>query len=677
MSYTKHEFQSGETLYASDLNEMDNQIHANTEHSENSGVHVTASEKETWNKKSDFSGDYNDLINRPTIPEGADLTGYAKESYVQDYAQPKGDYATSAELGQLQNTIADQQTQIYNLKNPEAPTFVDSVDEMTDTNKSYVNTKTGTIWVHKTATVEKTLTDVIESTADNPASNGQYVNKGNLSAKTDSFATPFIDLTKYSGTIKLIVKGATCIYDTATAYYQCAYHKTDGTYIDRCYMTLAQQKAGYVVTMLCDTVDDVIVDGDITTLQIALPRYFTTTLIEKIRFGCLGTWETSQISVEYTGMVTEATWVDTGVSYGGSCVDNKTLSNLNNEGTDPTTIKLLAKPVLDFYNSADYSSDDYTTSHLEKITYPCRADIPVPFTAKWNHNENAMRTTLAVDTKTIGTVNRFTMRTYDVTGVDNYPIYNLLPNTTYYYKVTHILSDGSLVEAKSGSFTTSNESIRLIHIDGTQNVRDLGGWTGLDGKKVKYGKLFRGATFSDSSYVELMLTGKGKRSLGELAVQAELNLGAYDTKSEIAQNITYKKIGYTNYASAITDSASKGLFKEALEWVVETLNASKPIYIHCQGGCDRTGTFVFQLLGLLGVSESDIAKDYELSSFSNIGFGRRRTTTKAVDTYDYVGMVEALKTYSGSTITEKFYNYAIGCGVSSDTITSFRTLMLE
>ena len=100
--------------------------------------------------------------------------------------------------------------------------------------------------------------------------------------------------------------------------------------------------------------------------------------------------------------------------------------------------------------------------------------------------------------------------------------------------------------------------------------------------------------------------------------------------------------------------------------------------MHCQGGCDRTGTLSFQLLGLLGVSESDLAKEYELSSFSDVGFGRLRTTTKAVDTYDYVGMVEALKAYSGGTITDKFYNFATtGCGISADTITSFRNLMLE
>lgn len=51
---------------------------------------------------------------------------------------------------------------------------------------------------------------------------------------------------------------------------------------------------------------------------------------------------------------------------------------------------------------------------------------------------------------------------------------------------------------------------------------------------------------------------------------------------------------------------------------------------------------------------------------------------KAVDGYDYVGMVEALKTYSGDTITDKFYDFATtGCGVSTDIITSFRNLMLE
>lgn len=37
-------------------------------HSGDTNVHVTSSEKNTWNNKSDFSGNYNDLTNKPTIP---------------------------------------------------------------------------------------------------------------------------------------------------------------------------------------------------------------------------------------------------------------------------------------------------------------------------------------------------------------------------------------------------------------------------------------------------------------------------------------------------------------------------------------------------------------------------------------------------------------------------------
>lgn len=39
-----------------------------TAHTANTTAHVTAAEKNTWNNKSDFSGDYNDLTNKPTIP---------------------------------------------------------------------------------------------------------------------------------------------------------------------------------------------------------------------------------------------------------------------------------------------------------------------------------------------------------------------------------------------------------------------------------------------------------------------------------------------------------------------------------------------------------------------------------------------------------------------------------
>lgn len=39
-----------------------------TAHTSNTEIHVTAQEKTNWNNKSDFSGSYNDLTDKPTIP---------------------------------------------------------------------------------------------------------------------------------------------------------------------------------------------------------------------------------------------------------------------------------------------------------------------------------------------------------------------------------------------------------------------------------------------------------------------------------------------------------------------------------------------------------------------------------------------------------------------------------
>lgn len=609
-----------------------------------------------------------------------------KDGAKGDKGDPGTDYTlTAADKAEIADMV-DGATIV------QAPKYVNSVEEMTDVNRPYVLISTGHIWANANVEIETTLTDTITATDDNPYYEGYRLGSSTASDSmthnaTGYFLTPMIDLTKapYQGkTIQLHLEGAH--FASAGAFetwIQCRLYGLDKTVLAaRPYVFDDATNPNNVAGIANGTISVAYHNETSATITITVPPTFGNgeLTVGYIRFCAKGAVANSSITIAYTGISMGVQWYDTGVTYGGGQDAQLAakVAALNNEGNLPSTIKLLPKPVLDFYNASAYSDSDYSYSHLEKITYPCRADIPVPFTVKWEYNEEAMRTTVAIDTRAIGTVNAYTIRTYDATGLNKFPIYNLLPNKTYYYKVTHVMQDGSLIEAKSGSFTTSSEAWRLLYIDGTQNVRDLGGWTGLNGKKIKYGKIIRGAALNDSSLPELLLTGKGRRSLGELAIQAELNLGATDTETSIAANCIYKKIGYTNYAIAITGETYRAQFKEVLEWIVEQLTASKPIYMHCQGGCDRTGTLAFQLLGLLGVSESDLAKEYELSSFSDIGFGRLRNTTKAVDTYDYVGMVGALKAYSGATVVDKFYNFATtGCSISADTITNFRNLMLE
>jgi len=72
-----------------------------TSHTANTDIHVTAADKTNWNNKSDFSGSYNDLSDKPTIPsKTSDLTNdsdFATSGYVQTVTN---DMATKTWVGE-------------------------------------------------------------------------------------------------------------------------------------------------------------------------------------------------------------------------------------------------------------------------------------------------------------------------------------------------------------------------------------------------------------------------------------------------------------------------------------------------------------------------------------------------------------------------------------------------
>lgn len=108
----------------SDINHTHIELHT---HNNKDVLDVVTQEKiNEWNSKSDFSGDYNDLINKPTIPT---LDGYATESYVKNAiadAQLNGGggtgnvdlsgYATKDELNAKAN-VSDIPTKTSQLTN--------------------------------------------------------------------------------------------------------------------------------------------------------------------------------------------------------------------------------------------------------------------------------------------------------------------------------------------------------------------------------------------------------------------------------------------------------------------------------------------------------------------------------------------------------------------------------
>ena len=94
------------------VTEVDNAL---TAHTSNTDIHVTSTEKETWNNKSDFSGSYDDLSNKPTIPSSASQLVNDEGYITSDAITGKADitYVDEAVSGLTQRVAEDEETTSY------------------------------------------------------------------------------------------------------------------------------------------------------------------------------------------------------------------------------------------------------------------------------------------------------------------------------------------------------------------------------------------------------------------------------------------------------------------------------------------------------------------------------------------------------------------------------------
>jgi hypothetical protein len=88
--------------------------------------------------------------------------------------------------------------------------------------------------------------------------------------------------------------------------------------------------------------------------------------------------------------------------------------------------------------------------------------------------------------------------------------------------------------------------------------------------------------------------------------------------------------------------------------------------MHCTHGKDRTGTVCYLLEALLGVSDSDLRKDYELSVF----------TYSKLDFEEFAVFVDRIDRMEGARTQEKVEGYLLSVGVTADEIASIRSIYL-
>ncbi len=176
----------------------------------------------------------------------------------------------------------------------------------------------------------------------------------------------------------------------------------------------------------------------------------------------------------------------------------------------------------------------------------------------------------------------------------------------------------------SVSSAPSPEVGAQVELGGLYNVRDLGGYRGQDGRRVRSGMLYRSSSLHRLRDEEAW-RDFGARSVVDLRYDREReafplpDFITHDIHAPMLPNTwksdpEAKKGPAEEFLSAVFHSMLE-LGQDSVRSVLRQLTRSEayPAVFFCMAGKDRTGVLAAILLSLLGVSEEDIADDFELS----------------------------------------------------------------
>ncbi len=262
------------------------------------------------------------------------------------------------------------------------------------------------------------------------------------------------------------------------------------------------------------------------------------------------------------------------------------------------------------------------------------------------------------------------------TREEHLTLYNLLLGKKYYWKVDAIRQDGRRLESDSSCFIVDARDPRFLYVPDVDNVRDIGGFTGLEGRVMPHGLIYRssGLNFNSSDGGKTpgapRVNAEGVlRMREELHLRTELDLRgngetAGMTVSPIGEDINYIQIPVGAYEYIFSPNGAKP-FADCFRVFLNPANY--PIDYHCIGGADRTGSLSFLLEALLGADSEHLYRDYVLTSF----YATR--DYNACDTF-FQGL-GGYGTPEESLVT-KAERYFFACGITPDEIEAFRAYIL-
>ena len=276
-------------------------------------------------------------------------------------------------------------------------------------------------------------------------------------------------------------------------------------------------------------------------------------------------------------------------------------------------------------------------------------------------------------------------------------LYNMIPGRRYFYKLVR----GSAI-VREGCFTPFGP-LRMINGGGIVNVRDLGGWQAEGGRHVAYARIYRGYRLDDGNQCQSLrdsigfqvdLDLRGRYSAAATNNNDPTNPARFPVENagsyyapvqQASQNVTcylnlpVQQLMYQDGEHGVT----AGLYQVAIRFIIHKLSEGRVVYFHCYGGADRTGTLAFLIEALLGVAESDLSQDYELTTFC----GNRRVRSESSSEYAFKKFVTNYlhPSFTGNDMQEKVTAWAMTQDpempevkpLTSDEISTLKALLLE
>lgn len=239
------------------------------------------------------------------------------------------------------------------------------------------------------------------------------------------------------------------------------------------------------------------------------------------------------------------------------------------------------------------------------------------------------------------------------------------------------------------SFATEDLPPRWIALEGkVENVRDLGGWRGSAGRRVRQGRIFRGAALNANS-VTGERAGKSRLTVNDvdyltrtLGIRTDLDLrSAFETGapplSPMGPSVRLVCNSSYHYRTLFTPKGKKAMAENFRLFCDER---NYPVFFHCSVGADRTGSLAYVLCGVLGVSRNDLELDWEATFYPE--FREMREEAKREGREYWSGLWhfdEGFSAYgdASSSWNERIRLYLLDCGITLGEIETFRRLMLE